>query len=820
MRTRPFAARTGADRWGIVTTAALLLLPVVLGALLAWSLSAPQEHLDRLTVAVVNDDVPVSLDGQTVPVGRQLAAGLMAGDGVDWVLTNDDEASAGVAAGRYVAVLTIPASFSAQATSATGPAADAQQARLQVRTSPSAALLDPALVQSVTDQAVAALNGQLLTQYLTQLYQGFTTIDEQIGQASQGAQTLASGAASLDQGAQQLLTGANQLTAGLDDLDAGASSLSDGLDQLDSSVQALPQQTAQLARGSAAVAGAIDPVAAQLAAAAADLTATVASVCQTPGRACDLATSALARVQAADQRVGTLSTAADGVAAGNRSLASAMPRVVDGIGEAASGAADLADGVGQAGSGAADLDAGSADVADGAAQVDTGAAQLADGLVQAVTQIPTYSDADITVLSSVASQPVGADLALPVPGIPAAPFLAVVALWFAALVVILARAAVPTSPLLTATASGTIARRAGLPVAATGAAQGVLTALAVLAVVGADPSTWLGAAAAGGLVGLTFVVVNQGLAAALGGFGRAVAALVGVVALAVGTTSTVPDAVRSAAVLLPTAPGLDLLRGALTTDAAGARGDVVALLAFAALGVVLVLVGTTAQRRRRARELVAQSPRPGPLEVYGQSAPSRTSSKQIEGALMSDDQSTDVVAALSDGAYTLFVADFTDTETAWAAYEALKEVEDGSRLDIDGVIVVKRELDGTLEIQKATDHSTRRGLTWGVVGGVALGLIFPPSILGSAAVLGAVGAATGKARELSHRKGLAEELQDAIVPGHSGLVALVSDPTAVKLREALDKADAIVEKAIDKAEADEIKAAAKELEAEAEAGAK
>ena len=78
-----------------------------------------------------------------------------------------------------------------------------------------------------------------------------------------------------------------------------------------------------------------------------------------------------------------------------------------------------------------------------------------------------------------------------------------------------------------------------------------------------------------------------------------------------------------------------------------------------------------------------------------------------------------------------------------------------------------------------------------------------------------MGAATGKARELSHRKGLAEELQDAIAPGHSGLVALVSDPGAVEIRKALEKADAIVEKAIDKVEADEIKAAADEAQAEA-----
>ena len=48
----------------------------------------------------------------------------------------------------------------------------------------------------------------------------------------------------------------------------------------------------------------------------------------------------------------------------------------------------------------------------------------------------------------------------------------------------------------------------------------------------------------------------------------------------------------------------------------------------------------------------------------------------------------------SDGAYTLLVADFADTSTAWDAYEMLKSVEDGKTVAIEGVVVVKREADG------------------------------------------------------------------------------------------------------------------------------
>jgi len=189
---------------------------------------------------------------------------------------------------------------------------------------------------------------------------------------------------------------------------------------------------------------------------------------------------------------------------------------------------------------------------------------------------------------------------------------------------------------------------------------------------------------------------------------------------------------------------------------------------------------------------------------------------------MSEDSTPDAelsaeVVAVSDGAYTLIAADFDDTQAAWDAYELLKSIEDGRHVEIESVIVVKRDADGTIEVQKTTDHSTRRGLGWGVVGGVVLGVIFPPSIIGSAIVLGAAGAATGKARELHHKKELADELQDAIAPGHSGIIALVSDPAVVEIRKALDKANRVVESAVDSVVAADIKAAAKEADAEAKA---
>ena len=51
------------------------------------------------------------------------------------------------------------------------------------------------------------------------------------------------------------------------------------------------------------------------------------------------------------------------------------------------------------------------------------------------------------------------------------------------------------------------------------------------------------------------------------------------------------------------------------------------------------------------------------------------------------------VAAITDGAYTLIAADFADADVALEAYQALKDVEDGATVKIEGVVVVKRDAD-------------------------------------------------------------------------------------------------------------------------------
>ena len=159
---------------------------------------------------------------------------------------------------------------------------------------------------------------------------------------------------------------------------------------------------------------------------------------------------------------------------------------------------------------------------------------------------------------------------------------------------------------------------------------------------------------------------------------------------------------------------------------------------------------------------------------------------------------------MTDGAYAVIVGVFSDPTEAQAAYELLSDIERTTSLRIDGVVVASADAEGKVHLGKVTDHSTKTGLKWGVVGGVALGILFPPSILAGAVGAGALGASIGKVRNVAHRSGLAEQLEGVLVPNSSGVIALVEDTAVVEIEKALAKADQIVTKAVDQQVAAEI----------------
>ncbi len=255
-------------RW--TTLVGLVLVPLVIAGGFLWATWHSGDRLGRVQAAVVNLDQAVTINKQVVPLGRQLAGGLVASketQNFSWVLSDTADAAAGLASGRYAAVVTIPKSFSANATSySKTDQADIKAATIDVQTSEITGVADPVVGQAIAAAATKALNTQLTESYLQNIYVGFNSLNKQFatvadvaGQLSDGTTALSKGidgasdgTAGLAAGLGQLDTGAASLAKGTKTLSDGVGSLADGLTKISAGTDQLPASTRRLADGTQA----------------------------------------------------------------------------------------------------------------------------------------------------------------------------------------------------------------------------------------------------------------------------------------------------------------------------------------------------------------------------------------------------------------------------------------------------------------------------------------------------------------------------------------------------------------------------------------
>lgn len=245
-------ARAAKVTW--VSLVGLILVPLLVAAGFLWATWDSTSRLDRVQAAIVNNDEGTTIDGQTVPLGRQLAGGLVNGaddlSNFDWVLTDTEDGSAGLAAGTYAAVVTIPEDFSRRATSfSKTDVADIAPATIEVQTSQVKGIADGVIAQAITGAAREAMNTELTKNYLDNVYLGFNTTKKQFDTIAGASRKLANGAGDLADGLDQTSTGTTSLAKGLDQLDDGTQQLATGMQKLAKGGEQLPAGAKKLADG-------------------------------------------------------------------------------------------------------------------------------------------------------------------------------------------------------------------------------------------------------------------------------------------------------------------------------------------------------------------------------------------------------------------------------------------------------------------------------------------------------------------------------------------------------------------------------------------
>jgi len=250
--------RTTGKKFGILALIGLMLIPAVLAASFQWTQVDATQNLDRLDAAVVNLDQPVTIDGRLVPIGRVMVEHLTDDSlpvNINWTLTDQQDGEEGLENGKYAALITIPESFSADATSVSlMDPSKLRPAVLDVRTSQAAGVMDPTIGQALSVTIVNAVNNELTNEFLKNVYMQVAPLKADLKRAVDGSGRLADGLKQAYDGSKELLAGLKRLAWGADRVADGNALLADGLNTMWNRTKGLPPKIQLLTDGAHMVA--------------------------------------------------------------------------------------------------------------------------------------------------------------------------------------------------------------------------------------------------------------------------------------------------------------------------------------------------------------------------------------------------------------------------------------------------------------------------------------------------------------------------------------------------------------------------------------
>ncbi|QTD97986.1 YhgE/Pip domain-containing protein [Streptomyces cyanogenus] len=243
--------RFGRGRLPRAALIALLVLPLLYGALYLWSFWDPYGRLDRIPVALVNDDKGATAGGKKITAGDDIVDGLRDSRTFEWHEVSDEEARAGVEDGTYYLSLTMPADFSRRIASSSGDSPET--GALRVRTNDANNYIVGQISRTVFNEVRSAASAKTSRGFLDKIFVSFSDIHDKTVTAARGADKLNSGIGKAEKGSKELADG-------LKDAKGGSGKLAKGLQKLDTGSGDLQEGSRQVADGTQALADKVNGV--------------------------------------------------------------------------------------------------------------------------------------------------------------------------------------------------------------------------------------------------------------------------------------------------------------------------------------------------------------------------------------------------------------------------------------------------------------------------------------------------------------------------------------------------------------------------------
>ncbi|MET9800836.1 YhgE/Pip domain-containing protein [Streptomyces sp. NPDC006368] len=249
MRSPKLAAlelkRFGRGKLPRAALVAILLLPLLYGALYLWSFWDPYGRLDKIPVALVNEDRGATADGKKVNAGDDITRGLRESKVFDWREVSDAEAREGVEKGTYYLSLTMPADFSERIASSSGDAPET--GALKVRTNDANNYIVGQISRTVFSEVRTAASTKSSRTFLDKIFISFSDIHDATEKAAKGADQVKDGVGRAKKGSEDLANGLRDAKEGSGKLAGGLKSLDEGAGKVETGARRVAAGTQTLA---------------------------------------------------------------------------------------------------------------------------------------------------------------------------------------------------------------------------------------------------------------------------------------------------------------------------------------------------------------------------------------------------------------------------------------------------------------------------------------------------------------------------------------------------------------------------------------------
>ena len=232
---------------GRIALGFLLLVPLIYSGLFLSGYWNPYGRLDRLPVAIVNEDQGALMEDQPINAGRDFVKELKKTRDLNFKFVTSSKAEKGLEKGTYYMIVTIPKDFSSKVSTLMDE--HPQPAQLLYKDNPGKNYVASQISASATEKMKNKLSNSISKSYANGVFSKFEEMAAGLTKASDGAMQLNQGISDEKAGMNTLANGINVVNKGAGKLQVGSEKLSTSSQSLENGIEQLNFSSAQLASG-------------------------------------------------------------------------------------------------------------------------------------------------------------------------------------------------------------------------------------------------------------------------------------------------------------------------------------------------------------------------------------------------------------------------------------------------------------------------------------------------------------------------------------------------------------------------------------------